>query len=169
MTYKLYIFLCFSILCDSHRIRKEQGINEPTQITESYVIYHNGQNVSKLFFYPTSQLNSQKLAYTAFHYHYIYDKIRNHSNEVAESDDIENIPYDLEESSQTFNNEGESDQVTEPSEANIVGLSNPTPNLYAQKMILVNPNHHPWVSALILLDSILECFYSTSKSTKNID
>lgn len=101
-------------------------------------------------------MNSHKLTYTALHYHYVYDQIRNYSNEAAESEEIENIDDDLEESSQTFNNEGESDQVTEPSEANIVGLSDLAPNLHAQKMILVNPNHHPWVSALTLLDSILE-------------
>ncbi|KAH0567802.1 hypothetical protein KQX54_014129 [Cotesia glomerata] len=157
MSYKLYIFLCFLTLCESLRIRREQETGELTQATESYVIYHNGQNVSQLLFlYLNSKLKSYKLAYTTLHYHYIYDQIRNHYNEVAESDDIEDIYYNLEKSSQTFNNEGDSNQVTESSKANIVGLSDLTPSSHAQKMILVNPNHHPWVSALTLLDSILE-------------
>ncbi|CAD6230760.1 GSCOCT00012195001.2-RA-CDS [Cotesia congregata] len=170
MSYKLYIFLCFLTLCESLRIRREQETSELTKVTESYVIYHNGQNVSQLLFlYLTSQLNSYELAYTALHYHYIYDQIRNYCNEVAEFDDIEDIYYDLEKSSPTFNNEGDSDEVTESSKANIVGLSDLAPSLHAQKMILVNPNHHPWVSALTLLDSILEFFDSTSKSRKNID
>lgn len=128
------------------------------------ILYHFGKNISDLLLLDSNQQSPvNSLAYVALHFHFVYDNNRDHFNdstEFEENDDVDDFSQET----------TEVNEVTEISETlDIPKNSTPSGEVRAHEVILVNPNYHPWVSALMLLDSIFEVNFTTDRDFVNIN
>ncbi|XP_057327008.1 uncharacterized protein LOC130668639 [Microplitis mediator] len=148
MKYQVIIFLISITSGQSFRIRREDEDNSSDQVMCNSIVYHFGKNISEVLLLDSDQQSSfNSLAYVALHFHFTYDNNRDHFDDPTEFED----DYIDDFSDETNDNSDDGKYTTE-----VVAVSTPSSEVRAHEVILVNPNYHPWVSVVTLLDSIFE-------------